>query len=262
MTRPIRLYWSSGLKRGRKNFGDWLGPALVRQLSGREVVHSSPAWADLITVGSVLQKLGNQWWRRRVHVWGSGFLQAPVQRLGRHHFHAVRGRLTAANLAAAPPDLAYGDPGLLAPLLLPGHADTPRTYRVGLVPHYKDQEDAAVSDLAARLSSCAVIDVLDEPLNVLRQIAGCRTIVSSSLHGLVVADAFGLPSMWLKCGDRVRGEDFKFRDYYSALEIDAPAFRTPASIGDPDIDALAERAPLNGVGELQRRLAESFPFPA
>lgn len=258
--KPIRMYWSNGLKQGRKNFGDWIGPSLVRLLSGRDVEHCGPSSAELLTVGSILQKLDNRFWKKRVHVWGSGFIEAPEVSLGRHHFHAVRGHQTLARLTLSGTSPALGDPGLLSHLLLPEWSDIPKVNRVGLVPHYKDKLDADVQALAARLPGCCVIDVLDEPVNVLRQIAACQTIVSSSLHGLVVADAFRIPSQWLKCGDRVRGEDFKFRDYYSVFGI-APASVRPAELLPESIDELALLPPRPELVALQQGLIERFPFP-
>ena len=55
-----------------------------------------------------------------------------------------------------------------------------------------------------------------DPLEVIREIATCERIVSSSLHGLVTADAFGIPRRW-QLSERVRGAAFKFRDYAAAL---------------------------------------------
>jgi hypothetical protein len=234
----------------------------VRLLSGRDVEHCGPSNAELLTVGSILQKLDNRFWKKRVHVWGSGFIEAPEASLGRHHFHAVRGHQTLSRLTLSGPSPALGDPGLLSHLLLPEWSDIPKTNRVGLVPHYKDKNDADVQALATRLPGCCVIDVLDEPVNVLRQIAACETIISSSLHGLVVADAFRIPSQWLKCGDRVRGEDFKFRDYYSVFGICSPVSARPADLHPESIEDLARLPPRPELVTLQQGLIERFPFPA
>jgi pyruvyltransferase len=258
--KPLRVYWSNGLKQGRKNFGDWIGPELVRALSGREIEHCPPSKADLLSVGSILQKLDNRFWKKRVHVWGSGFIEMPSDILARHHFHAVRGKETLARVEPGVTTPALGDPGLLSHLLLPEYRDISRTVRLGIVPHYKDKNDAEVLALHRRFPGSTLIDVLDEPVSVLRQIAGCELIVSSSLHGLVVADAFGLPSQWLKCGDRVRGEDFKFRDYYSVFGIGAPTPMRPCDVTDASLDQLSVAPPRPGLPGLQKALIESFPF--
>jgi hypothetical protein len=73
-----------------------------------------------------------------------------------------------------------------------------------------------------------IIDVTRPPLEVIAAIAGCERIISSSLHGIVVADAFGLPRRW-ETFDRVQGRGFKFHDYSSALglKIEPGVWLTP-----------------------------------
>jgi hypothetical protein len=105
--------------------------------------------------------------------------------------------------------------------------------------------------------------VFDPPADVVGAIAGCDFVLSSSLHGLVVADSFGIPNAWLRVSDRQRGEGFKYRDYYAAFGLEAgepwePGERVPtladlvAHIGD-------YRRP--GLERLKDRLTASFPFP-
>lgn len=67
------------------------------------------------------------------------------------------------------------------------------------------------------LKGVTVIDVEIDVMTVTRQIAACGLVLSSSLHGLIVADAFGIPNQRLKFSGKLKGEDFKFSDYASAL---------------------------------------------
>ena len=69
----------------------------------------------------------------------------------------------------------------------------------------------------------AVIDVLRPVDEVVYEITKCQYILTSSLHALIVAQAFGIPAQRL-AHPRVLGGDTKWRDY-----------ATGYTQGDPDI---------------------------
>jgi hypothetical protein len=257
--KPLRLYWSSSLKDGRKNFGDALSPWLVSELSGREVVHASPNAADLVAVGSILQRVKHHWWNRRVHIWGSGFIAAQHPVSAHHHYHAVRGAGTQALVRGAG-ITALGDPGLLVDRLLPGYAAITKRYAIGVVPHYKDRGDPALQAYLARVPHSVVIDILSEPMDFLRQLAACEFVLSSSLHGLIVADAFRIPNAWIVLSGAVRGDRFKFHDYYSAFGIAAPVAHSLEALDPAVIDTLSTSYRRDNLDEIQHRLLSTFPF--
>jgi len=58
-----------------------------------------------------------------------------------------------------------------------------------------------------------------DPLEVVRQIGSCKRIVTSSLHGMIVADAFGIPRRVEIC-NKLDGGTFKFRDYSATIKHD------------------------------------------
>jgi hypothetical protein len=66
-----------------------------------------------------------------------------------------------------------------------------------------------------------IINPRDNPLTVLRQLGACRRIVTSSLHGMICADAFGIQRR-VETFPRLlqEGGDFKFRDYSASLGLD------------------------------------------
>jgi hypothetical protein len=64
-----------------------------------------------------------------------------------------------------------------------------------------------------------VVNPGDPPLEVIKQIGGCKRIVTSSLHGMIVSDAFGLPRRVEMCARLAKdGGDFKFRDYSASIQ--------------------------------------------
>lgn len=60
------------------------------------------------------------------------------------------------------------------------------------------------------------------PETFVNQLTQYKYIVSSSLHGLIFAHAYGIPSVGIKVTDKIIGGEFKYRDYYSSLGYDYP----------------------------------------
>lgn len=258
MQKPLKLYWSSGLKNGKKNFGDWLSPALCEAISGRKVEYAKPRNCDLVAVGSILQRLKNHFWTHRVHVWGSGLIEKQVPFSTPHTIDAVRGKLTAATLKNKEVK-ALGDPGLLSDILLQNRCRD-KKFRVGIVPHYVDQQRPEVIEFLKQ-SGVTFIDIFSETVDFLQQVDQCELVLSSSLHGLIVADALGIPNGWLKLSDRVRGNDFKFADYYSVfgLETMQPVpFSSTTTVND--ILSLHDNYSRPGLDQVKQQLLKAFPF--
>ena len=177
-----------------------------------------------------------------------------------HTFDAVRGKHTAA-LIKNQPIKALGDPGLLSGMLLP---DKPQQkhYRVGIVPHYVDQKHPAVIEFLKQ-PGVTFIDIFSETMDFLEQVARCEIILSSSLHGLIIADALGIPNGWLKLSERVRGNDFKFADYYSVFGLEAmQPHPFSAHTKVEDLSDLREHYQRPGIETIKKNLYEAFPFRA
>jgi len=131
--------------------------------------------------------------------------------LERAEIMAVRGPLTARSIGR--PDCVIGDPGLLADELVTVRT---RDIRLGLVPHWSDASLARRPEF--QRYDPIVINIRDDPLAVLRLIGRCQKIIASSLHGLIVADAFGIPRRFEPTPQFDReGGLFKFRDYHASI---------------------------------------------
>jgi pyruvyltransferase len=217
-----------------RNVGDLIGPFLVEKLSRHATIpvgEQESAGPNLMLVGSILH-----WADQNTVVCGAGVI-APELALRQKPkaVLAVRGPLSATWLEhhGVEPPTQYGDPGLLlrrtfrsAPVI---------EHEVGIVPHYVDQQAPLVDE--ARRAGIRVIDVTSSVPAFVRQVRSCRRILSSSLHGLVVADSFGIPSQWMELSDGVHGAGFKFRDYYLALGETPPYPIRPATTADLEAGA-------------------------
>jgi pyruvyltransferase len=114
-------------------------------------------------------------------------------------------------------EYALGDPGLLANELV---GPQEKQWDLGIVPHWTDTELAErFQKLMPAKYSTKVIDPKGDPLEVIRQIGASRRIVTSSLHGMIVADAFGLMRRVEICPSLAsEGGTFKFRDYSASIQ--------------------------------------------
>jgi len=250
----IRAYWFNL----NRNFGDQLTPRLTEALSGRRVGYCDDfARCQLVAVGSILHLVPSETFRGRI--WGAGFIQRPDKpRVFPHaRICALRGELTRELLGAGP-DVALGDPGLLADRFA---KPTAKRYPLGIVPHFVDVENDRVQAIVSK-PGVHRIDVFNDVERVVHEIAQCEAIISSSLHGLIVADALGVANRWVRLSDGVIGGDFKFRDYYSiyGIEDPSPMELTPEDTAET-IRAKIGPCERRGIEQIKRRLLESFPFP-
>lgn len=212
--RPWRL-WCFSLR----NFGDALTPHLLAQHGVPFELVTDFAAADLLGIGSNLDRVRHD--NPPLVVWSAGFMYAkdrPVSYGPDVRFLGVRGHRTESLIAPARrSDLVIGDGGLLA-ARLPVSVPAQPPHELGVMPHMSDIRAAQGLGLG-QWSGVKMIDVLAPLDQVMADIASCRRLLSSSLHGLVTADALGIPSAYavLRGGREVEGAGFKYADYASAL---------------------------------------------
>jgi hypothetical protein len=201
--------------RGRPNWGDRLTPLLLDHFAGLFPVWAPVAESQVVSLGSVLEHIPPGW---EGTVLGSGRLyEGSRLHLQRAKVLAVRGPLSARGILGS---YALGDPGLLADEMVTVQT---KKYALGLVPHWSDT--TLVNNPMFKQFNPVVIDPQDDPLTVVRTIGECKKIVSSSLHGVILADAFGIPRRIEYCSQFDKeGGLFKFQDYSASI-------RTPLEVG-------------------------------
>ncbi|WAC03922.1 polysaccharide pyruvyl transferase family protein [Lacinutrix neustonica] len=93
-----------------------------------------------------------------------------------------------------------------------------KTYRLGIVPHYQDFK--FISETFSEDKSVLIIDLMTTNIEATtNQFLKCDTIVSSSLHGIIVAHAYGIPAVWQKFSEAVFGDDIKYQDYFESVQL-------------------------------------------
>ncbi|NKX49342.1 polysaccharide pyruvyl transferase family protein, partial [Arthrobacter deserti] len=64
-----------------------------------------------------------------------------------------------------------------------------------------------------------VVNVANGLERVVAQIANASHCIATSLHGIIIAHAYGVPWTWLRIGDHeLHGDSFKFEDFFTVLE--------------------------------------------
>lgn len=233
MKRINLIYWNE------ENFGDALSPILIECLSGLPIQYKNielslkdrlkiifkgiflwqfkqirtilfPWQKTLLGIGSIIS-----WGNQKTSVWGAGFMNKNDTYKGSNNIYLVRGKLTDNRLKELGHKVTpiYGDPALLLPLLY--NNDIHKTNILGIVPHWREFDDFK------RLfgEKYFIVDLRTRDVKkVIEEIRSCQYILSTSLHGIIVAHAYQIPALWIKRGD-IETDGFKFHDYFSSVNI-------------------------------------------
>ena len=152
----------------------------------------------------------------------------------------------------------YGDPALLFPRYLQieqrGHAAG-----VALIPHRQHSKYFDTRDIG----NVELLSVADDVREVVTSIATSEVCVSTSLHGVIFAQAYGVPWVWLNVqDDELKGGEFKFEDFFTTIDRDAVS-RVDVSTHDLlalDVEDVATRAALPETLIDLDMLERSFPI--
>jgi hypothetical protein len=195
------------------NFGDALAPLLLDHFCDADLEWSPIAEASIVSIGSVLEHIPPRW---TGYVCGSGKLKEhSTINISHATIIALRGPLSAKGIKG---NYAIGDPGLLADELV---GPQEKRWDLGIVPHWKDNDLVPrFTKLIRAPSTVRIISPRFDPLTVVAEIGACKRIVTSSLHGMITADAFGIPrrvELASALQNETEGGDFKFRDYSASI---------------------------------------------
>ena len=208
------------------NWGDDINYHFIKLLAKREIaiyfrtpIAMALKMSNYLCIGSTLNYLPT----RRTIVWGAGVIDDALELRERPaRIHAVRGPLSREYLLSRHLQCPaiYGDPALLIPYFYrPMPSKQPRKLKIGIVPHYSDRGSPILSEITANHPEIEIIDIVNYGswTDLIDRICGCEAILSSSLHGLIVAESFGIVNHWISVSDKVIGNGFKFRDFYASV---------------------------------------------
>jgi hypothetical protein len=246
------------------NSGDLSTEILIEKLFGLRVhAHEDPlqfSSTHIIGAGSVAEKIPYGY---TGFIWGSGVMfENSRPDTPEATVIAVRGHLTKRRWLGHQADNAMvGDIGLLVDRIFDKSNITKR-YVVGLLPHYIDRENMEVREFLRKNPETTSIDICGRLDDVLRAICECEFIMSSSLHGLIFADALNTPNHWMYLSDRISGGSFKYKDYYSIFNDYDPLpclFNSGMSITDLQWYVRNYQQERPRIDKIKYDLEKSFP---
>lgn len=287
MNNRIKAWWW----RDKTNLGDCLTPYIINKLSGMKVSHIGCSLWDAIIyilkrlksgqpidfrlispiylfepkhilgVGSILHHQN----RKKAIAWGCGFIKGSNNFYGKNVL-AVRGQYSADRLVELgyPRIEIWGDPALLLPLIYQPK-NIIRKKNVAVVPNFSEYEK--FEKLYGHKFD--VIDLnTDNIEGIIDLLCSYDYILSTSLHGLIISHAYGIPAIWIE--DTVLVGDsfhFKYRDYFSSVGIPYyEPFRDIEDILNSDIEQFFnENKPKyelkKNLRDIHRDLLSVAPFP-
>jgi pyruvyltransferase len=199
------------------NFGDQLNEYLYTKILKKEIRYSCDMSIPYyVSIGSLF---GDEFINENAIVCGIGIANKNDTFIRPKKTYLVRGKCTQTRykeLGYECPDIV-GDPGLILPLYY--NPNFEKIYNIGYTPHIIDTD--SVKKLLPNTETSIVIDLrcCNNIEDVINQMLQCRYVVSSSLHGLVIAHAYNIPCLWVRSIKPLCGDGSKFLDYYSAFDI-------------------------------------------
>lgn len=249
------LYWWEPQDK-TVNVGDQLSFDIVNLIlayRSKNVYDKISLSNKLLAIGSVMHFAKNN-----DTVWGTGIngkINDKYLKFNKLDVRAVRGPLTREKLIKKGikcPEV-FGDPAILTPLLYPREIvdlqNSVSNKEFIVIPHLRDDLEKY------RNYSDNIVSPECYPLEFIRAIASAKMVVSSSLHGVIIAESYGIPAVYYKSGS---GEhDFKYHDYYLGTGRSENEYNFATSIEEA---LTIKNEPIKNLQGLQAKLIEVFPL--
>lgn len=212
-----------GYRGSSENWGDDINRYFIEYISDLTIlaknvsrIYRNIDVTNYLCIGSVLGLYDNP----QMNVWGSGLISNNIkvrQPIGR--IYSVRGPLTRAELIKQGIDCPqiYGDPALLVSRYYKPNVN--KKYKLGIIPHYCDEDNIYLKNFVEKRDDVVIIRMrhYSNWKDVPDMICSCEFVISSSLHGLIVSDSYGIPNLWVSFSDKITGGKFKFLDYFASV---------------------------------------------
>ena len=242
------------------NLGDYLGGVIVRYLlneKGIDLDQWIPNKCHLFAVGSNIIGSGIRGNYQDATIWGSGCIHKPTrqerffQKISKRKLdiRAVRGPLTREVMIQLGHDCPekFGDPAILMPLIFQPSYEKKRHHLI--IPQFYSEckfRDEHPGEFMISMNT-------NDFESVINEIAASEIVYTSSLHGIILAESYGVPAVFFR--GLAKDIDFKYKDYYYSTG------RKDVILSDTYENALKVSPPqLPDLSKLQKGLLDTFPY--
>ncbi|GAA0884212.1 polysaccharide pyruvyl transferase family protein [Sphingobacterium siyangense subsp. cladoniae] len=249
LNRPVEsgkvnlYYFKHGVK---DNVGDLLSKTVVtfveEKLNLQNEMRSETR--RLFAIGSIIDVAKSD-----MIVWGSGLRNEnslpPNVKLD---IRAVRGPLTREKLIKSGFNCpqSYGDPALLLPLFYHPTVDNRESFII--IPHYSKEKN-----IPEKYQDKVVSTITSDWKDFVNKIISSEFVISGSLHGIIIAEAYGIPAVLI---NEIDFDLFKYKDYYEST--DRRDFVVYQDVDDV-LSRMKFNDPIPNLAKLQESLLSSFP---
>lgn len=201
---------------GSGNFGDELSMVILNYLfekysiNNSSIVINKKQHNNLVFIGSLIEYAVKNY--DNLFIFGSGIRKDDdvIMENKNLKIYSVRGPLSKKYMEErnyTVPEI-YGDPALLLPLFYSPKKLQKCENKIGVIGHITN-----FKKYRKLPSEYVFISPVWEWKDVIDHIFSCKLILSSSLYGLIMSDAYNIPNIWLDQYDLQEGQ-FKFEDYF------------------------------------------------
>jgi len=215
--KEYKVYWWEN-ESAKNNWGDVVNRYIISKMSNKpieSIIRDTESPGVLRAIGSVMHhgiKEGDT-------IWGTGSIHnAPLPKDLNLDIRAVRGPLTRSLLIKNGyecPEI-YGDPALLMPRFY--NPTVERTNIVGIIPHFSEIDNPITISMLERHPYLKLIDIRLGYEEFIDSLKSVEYVLSSSLHGLIAADAYGIKNAKIDIpGPQHKGNAWKYMDYFASV---------------------------------------------
>lgn len=248
----------------KNNWGDDLNMYMFEFVTGRRVVnigYSKVFPLRKIKVYSLIGSIITFYQMENKIIYGSGIMNPKSRVRGTpQKIISVRGPKTRDVLVSNGIDCpkSFGDPALLLPVFYFPKVSKKKGGSV-IANMGTTESNKKIEDLCKALNLKIIsMTNYDKWTDVIDEIISSEFIISESLHGLIVAETYGIPNVWVEFVEHPSYWNFKFEDYFASIGKEEAIIRIQERI---EIDSIKYKVDNWEKGHIDyKSLISIFPF--